>query len=136
MIMMAQVLIFLIFLTHFAWILVVSIGSFLAVSGRLFKTPKLETTYLFVAAITVLNRLLSQQCWLTMAETSLRSYVSGEHVQFGFIEHYLGTLDVHIEGGVLFFVGAVWIGIGLLAIAIRHLISYRYRVSGSLQEAR
>lgn len=128
-------LIALVIAVHVAWIASVSVGGVLALAGRLAKSPKLETAYLSVIVLTVFNRLFDEQCWITKAELFLRAKLTGETVRYGFIEHYLSLADIHIKDGVLFFVGAIWIAIGLCAVAYHELTNHKRCAAVGISEA-
>lgn len=116
---------------HVAWIACISLGTVLALTGKLRRMPRIEGAYLAVVGVTVLNRLLDPQCWLTKIESALRTQLTGQVMHVGFIEHYLSLAGVRFEQGVLFFVGAGWISAGLLATIIWHGVVPKYQLAGA-----
>lgn len=110
---------------HLTWIFVISMGSLLAISGKLRTNTIAETGYLVVVGFTVINRILSPNCWLTLAELHFRSLVEGSVISYGFIDHYLGIVGFSIGSGLLFFISAAWIGAGLIATMLYHAIDRR-----------
>ncbi len=118
--MITSLLLSLVIGLHLAWVVVVVAGSLAAVTGTLRRTPMFETLYLFVACVTVLNRLVSRECWLTQAELSLRVGMGAPRDGIGFVEHYLGVLGVPLEGGVIFLAGTGLLSVGLLATIYSH----------------
>lgn len=118
-------LIAVVILLHVTWILLVSGGGILALTGSLAKKPRVEALYLVVVSLTIINRLFDRDCWLTKAELFLRMKLTGESLRYGFIEHYLSVMNIHLKDGLLFFVGAVWITAGLCAVVYYEVIGQR-----------
>lgn len=105
---------------HGLAVLVLGLGTVLAITGILRHRPKLEKIYYGTAFLTVLSYLLTSSCYLTTIEEWLLKRAGLRPYKGGFVSHYLKILGIFPSDKVVFWSGVVSISLGVVFYFVWH----------------
>jgi len=114
--MLIKSLLFGVIAAHLFWVMTVSTGAILAVSGWLHRAPKLQTGYVFLVLVTMIGDLVYRQCPLTLWELRLRLLDGQVAPTQGFIERLLGSVFGPVDPATVTLVGVSVLSIGLAGV--------------------
>jgi hypothetical protein len=105
---------------HFMWLGMVTVGSVAALTGWLYRQPRIEMLYLGCIFMAMINRLMGKTCLLTYAERYFLTLAHKGIFTSGFTETIVRRVGIDTEGIPLLIALTLFMAVGLSVTILWH----------------